>query len=159
VRVISESKLSWLKTSNPLRIKIVGSHLPQNVLNSHIPSVSKINLTREIRDKIILNRRSDYNTIKEIKMKLLTPYNSANEETLKAALNEQCEICNDVKLRRFVKRDDRRLKENSGPWTILHYLVTEVFKLKGYVLYYQQPDPLAPENHSDHYYHSVDFVK
>ncbi|PKC54138.1 hypothetical protein RhiirA1_507803 [Rhizophagus irregularis] len=152
VRVISESKLSWLKTSKPLRIKIIGSHLPANALNTHIPNSSKLNLTREIRDKIILNRRSDYKTVKEIKMTLLAPYNGANEETLRNVLNEQREICNDTKLRGFIKRDDRRLKENSGSWTILHYLVTEILKLKGYVLYYQQPDPLAPEDHPDHYY-------
>uniref|UniRef100_U9TLH0 Uncharacterized protein n=1 Tax=Rhizophagus irregularis (strain DAOM 181602 / DAOM 197198 / MUCL 43194) TaxID=747089 RepID=U9TLH0_RHIID len=85
-------------------------------------------------------------------MTLLAPYNGANEETLRNVLNEQREICNDTKLRGFIKRDDRRLKENSGSWTILHYLVTEILKVKGYVLYYQQPDPLAPEDHPDHYY-------
>ena len=73
MRVISELKLSWLKTSKPLCIKVVGSHLPPNVLNSHSPSVSKLNLIREVRDKIILNRRSDHNTAKDIKMKLLAP--------------------------------------------------------------------------------------
>ena len=72
--------------------------------------------------------------------------------TNEVILNDQREVCNDIKLRGFIKRDDRRLKENSGSWTILHYLVTEILKLKGYVLYYQQPNPLAPENHPDHYY-------
>lgn len=135
VRIISESKLSWLKTSKPLRIKIIGSHLPANALNAHTSNnVSKLNLTREIRDKIILSRRTDYKIAKEIKMKLLAPYNGANEETLKEALNEQREICNDIKLRGFIKRDDRRLKENSESWTILHYLVTEILKLK--VIYF-----------------------
>ncbi|CAB4415594.1 unnamed protein product [Rhizophagus irregularis] len=152
VRVISESKLSWLKSDKPLRIKITGTHLPPNVLNSYTPSIFKINLTRETRDKIILSRRSDRKTTKEIKMKLLAPYNGENEEILKETLNEQCEVCNNIKLGSFIKRDDRRLKENSGPWTILHYLVTEILKVKGYVLYYQQPNPLAPEDHPDHYY-------
>src|SRR6185437_15537698 len=34
VRVISESKLSWLNKEKPLQIKIIGSHLPINVLIS-----------------------------------------------------------------------------------------------------------------------------
>jgi len=104
VHVIFEFKLSsWLKTSKPLCIKIIGSHLPANALNSHIPNSSKLNLTREIRDKIILNRRSDYKTVKEIKMTLLAPYNGANEDTLRNVLNEQREICNDTKLRVLLK--------------------------------------------------------
>ncbi|UZO22615.1 uncharacterized protein OCT59_014975 [Rhizophagus irregularis] len=85
-------------------------------------------------------------------MKLLAPYNCENEEILKETLNEQREVCNNIKLGSFIKRDDRRLKENSGSWTILHYLVTEILKVKGYVFYYQQLNPLAPEDHPDHYY-------
>ncbi|CAG8826410.1 305_t:CDS:2, partial [Gigaspora rosea] len=47
---------------------------------------------------------------------------------------------------------DRRLKDYAGPWTILHYLVEEILKPKGYVLYYQQPDLSKSENSAEHYY-------
>ena len=57
----------------------------------------------------------------------------------------QCQICNNNKLRAYLSHDDRRLKENTGLWTILHYLVIEVLKPKGYVLFYQQSDSLQPE--------------
>ena len=43
------------------------------------------------------------------------------------------------------------MKENAGPWTILHYLITEILKPKGYILYYQQPNPLVLEDQPDHY--------
>ena len=34
----------------------------------------------------------------------------------------------------------------------MHYLVTEILKLKGYVLFYQQPDLSQPENNEKHFY-------
>ena len=48
--------------------------------------------------------------------------------------------------------EDRRLKYSTGPWTILHYLIVEVLKSKGYILYYQQPDLSKPEETADRYY-------
>jgi hypothetical protein len=153
VRVISESKLSWLKKEKPLRIKIIGSHLPVNTLASHTPSVTRLNLSRQIRDNIIMSRRADHKTAKDIKAKLLAPYNNASENELKEALlNNQKTICNTSKLKSFIMYDDRRLKENAGPWTILHYMVIELLKPKGFILYYQQPDTSKPESSFEHYY-------
>ncbi|PKB97279.1 hypothetical protein RhiirA5_468619 [Rhizophagus irregularis] len=151
LRVISESKLSWLSKEKPLKIKIVGSHLPTNVLISHNPSVSRLNLSRQVRDHIIVSRRSDHRTANSVKLKLLAPFNGAEENELKEALKNQRQICNNDKLRSYLMRDDRRLKENSGPWTILHYLVMDVLKLKGFVLYYQQPDFSQPEDEKQFY--------
>jgi hypothetical protein len=74
VCVISESKLSWLNKEKPLKIKIVGLHLPTNVLISHNP---RLNLSRQVRDHIIVSRRSDHRTANSIKSKLLTPFNGA----------------------------------------------------------------------------------
>lgn len=72
IYVILKLKLSWLKISNLLHIKIIGlyrvstgkrdqinlfnwslflaliQYLPQNALNTYIPNVSKLNLTTEI---------------------------------------------------------------------------------------------------------------
>ena len=152
VRVISESKLSWLKTEKPLRIKIIGSHLPVNSLVSHTPNVARLNLSRQTRDNIIISRRADHKTAKDIKAKLLAPYNNASENELREVLLNQKTICNNAKLKNFIIYDDRRLKENAGPWTILHYMVIELLKPKGFVLYYQQPDVTKPESSSEDYY-------
>ena len=151
LRIISESKLSWLNKEKPLKIKIIGSHLPTNVLISHNPSVSKLNLSRQVRDHIIVSRRSDHRTANSVKLKLLAPFNGAEENVLKEALTNQRQICNHDKLRSFLMRDDRRLKENTGPWTILHYLVIEILKPKGYILFYQQPD-LSQIEDEKHFY-------
>jgi hypothetical protein len=56
VRVISEVKLSWIKKDKPLRIKIIGTHLPVNTLASHTPNhVTRLNLSRQTRDNIIMS--------------------------------------------------------------------------------------------------------
>jgi len=152
VRVLSEVYLSQLNSLNPLKIKISKTHLPTNVLTTHNPQINRLSLTRQVRDNIILNRRADHKTTKNIKAKLLAPYNGANEEVLREALYNKKEICDDKKLKRFLVRDDRRTKEDAGPWTILHYLVNEVLKPKGYILYYQLPDLSSAETSSEHFY-------
>ena len=55
-----------------------------------------MSLTRQIRDNIIINRRADHKTTKNIKAKLLAPYNGANEEVLREALYNKKEICDDT---------------------------------------------------------------
>ncbi|PKB99203.1 hypothetical protein RhiirA5_430119 [Rhizophagus irregularis] len=150
VRVISESKLSWLNKEKPLKIKIVGLHLPTNI-PIHSPKISRLNLSRQVRDNIIVDHRSDHRTANSVKSKLLAPFNGAEENVLKEALTNQHQICNHDKLRSFLMRDDRRLKENAGLWTILHYLVIEILKPKGYVLFYQQPD-LSQLEDEKHFY-------
>ncbi|PKY61806.1 hypothetical protein RhiirA4_432072 [Rhizophagus irregularis] len=112
VRIISESKLSWLNKEKPLKIKIVGLHLPTNI-PIHSPKISRLNLSRQVRDNIIVDRRSDHRTANSVKSKLLAPFNGAEENVLKEALTNQRQICNHDKLRSFLMRDDRRLKENA----------------------------------------------
>lgn len=62
VRVISESKLSWLKKEKPLRIKIIGSHLLINALALHNPIITRLNISRQTKDNIIIIRRADCKT-------------------------------------------------------------------------------------------------
>ncbi|CAB5217590.1 unnamed protein product [Rhizophagus irregularis] len=151
LRIVSEVYLSQINNSNPLKIKVLNSHLSSNILMTHTPQIDRLSLTRQVRDNIIINRRADHKTTKNIKAKMLAPYNGANEEVLREALHNQKEICDDKKLYRFLIRDDRRTKESTGPWTILHYLINEILKPKGYILYYQQPD-LSAETSSEHFY-------
>ncbi|KAF0353150.1 proteophosphoglycan ppg4 [Gigaspora margarita] len=72
--------------------------------------------------------------MKGIKEKLLASLNGACEEELNNALSNSREICGNSKLKRFIVHKDRRLKDYSGPWTILHYLIEEELKPKGYVV-------------------------
>ncbi|CAG8752978.1 18050_t:CDS:2, partial [Gigaspora rosea] len=146
VWVHSFSRLSYLNSSYQLRIKIEGIHHPSNMLMTNTPKATRINLTRQIRDQITINRCADHQTAKTIKGKLLYSLNGASEKELNKALLNSREICDNKKLERFIVREDRRLKDYAGPWTILHYLVEKILKPKGYVLYYQQPDLSKSEN-------------
>ena len=89
--------------------------MPSNILTTHTPQINRLSLTRQVRDNIIVSRRADHKTTKNVKAKMLAPYNGANEEVLREALHNQKELCNDKKLHRFLVRDDRRTKENAGP--------------------------------------------
>ncbi|CAB4392942.1 unnamed protein product [Rhizophagus irregularis] len=126
VRVISECQLSWLSLENPLRITIQGTH--RTFHNNNIPKISRINLTYSVRDSIALSRRADHRTAKGIKAKLLTSLNGASEDVINNALASQRIICNNDKLRQFVARDDKKLKDDTGPWTQLVSLVNNILK-------------------------------
>ncbi len=67
-------------------------------------------------------------------------------------LNNQKTIYSNNKLKQFISRNDRRFKDKTGPWTILHYFITEILKPKGYILYYQQPNLLFSEDSSQKFY-------
>ena len=71
---------------------------------------------------------------------------------LRHILNSQKIICTDNKLKQLVARDDRKFKDNTGPWTILHYLITEKLKPKGCILYCQQPNLSFPEDSPERFY-------
>jgi hypothetical protein len=73
--VISECRLSWLSSEQPLRITIQGAYRPFH--NNIVPKISRINLTYSVRDLIAKSRRADHRTAKGIKAKLLTSFNGA----------------------------------------------------------------------------------
>ncbi|CAG8683338.1 12532_t:CDS:1, partial [Cetraspora pellucida] len=77
------------------------------------------------------------------------------EEALNEALLNSREVCDNKKLERFIIHKDRRLKDYTDPWTVLHYLVKEILKSKGYVLYFLQPDLSKPKNSVEHYYQLI----
>ncbi|RIA92398.1 hypothetical protein C1645_820735 [Glomus cerebriforme] len=78
------------------------------ILSNNLKNYSDIHL---------LNHRADHKTTKNIKAKMLAPYNDTDEEVLRKILYNQKELCNDKKLHRFL----------------------------GYILYYQQPDLSSAE--------------
>ena len=150
VKVISECRLSWLSSENPLRITIQGSHLPFH--NDVIPKISRINLTYSVRDSVALSRRADHRSAKGIKAKMLASFNGASEGVINNALASQRVICDNDKLRQLVARDDKRLKDDTGPWTQLDYLINNVLKPQGFILYYQTADINQPVNSPNRYY-------
>jgi hypothetical protein len=152
VRIKSEVRFSSLVTSHPLLIAIQGSHIPSNIIINTTPKITRLNLLRSVRDNVLLSRRADHRSSKGIKSKLLASMNGANEEILSQELNNQKVICTDNKLKQFIACNDKRLKDNSGPWTILHYLIIEILKPKGYVLYYQRPNTSFSEDPSQQFY-------
>ncbi len=152
VRVKSEVHLSSLTTSHPLLIEIHGTHAPLNIIVNSTPKIERLNLLKSVRDNVLLSRRADHRSAKGIKSKLLASMNGANEGTLSQALTNQRTICTDNKLKQLVARDDRRLKDHVGSWTILHNLIVENLKPKGYILYYQQPNLSFPEDSPQRFY-------
>ncbi len=80
--IISEVYLSQLNSLYPLKIKILNTHLPFNILMIYISQINRLNLIRQVHDNIILNCKADHKTTKSIKAKILIPYNDANEEAL-----------------------------------------------------------------------------
>ncbi|CAG8794109.1 12741_t:CDS:2, partial [Racocetra persica] len=52
------------------------------------------------------------NTTKEVKMKLLAPHNSVSPNKLQKLHNNQRSICDDVKLRQLLERDDLRCRRS-----------------------------------------------
>ncbi|CAG8839480.1 1888_t:CDS:2, partial [Gigaspora margarita] len=110
IRIITKVILSEVDTDYPVCLIIEGNYVPQNVIQK-ITILSQINLSQEARDLVITSRRADKCTAKEIKMKLLLPYN-----------------------------DNSRTQSQVGPWTTVHELVNSMLKEKCVVLYYQQAD-------------------
>jgi hypothetical protein len=54
-----------LNNSCPLKIKVLNTHLPSNVLIIHTPQINRLSLTRQVRDNIIINRRADKEVLRE----------------------------------------------------------------------------------------------
>ncbi|GBC49286.2 hypothetical protein GLOIN_2v1872702 [Rhizophagus irregularis DAOM 181602=DAOM 197198] len=75
VRVKSEVRITSLTKSHPLKITIQGNHVPQSMLLNSTPKVQRFNFLRNVRNKILISRRADYMSTKEIKAKLLVSIN------------------------------------------------------------------------------------
>ncbi|CAG8539081.1 11529_t:CDS:2 [Diversispora eburnea] len=155
LRVVSESRLSWINTTYQLRIKIDGWHIPPNALVTHTPQVTRVNLTRSARDKIIISRRADRWTADDVKAKILVSKQGATEADLNQEIVKNRDICNAKQLKRLIVRDDRRVRDNAGPWTVLQHYIQDILKPRGHVLYYQNPDLSADENSPDRYYQLI----
>ncbi|CAB4484066.1 unnamed protein product [Rhizophagus irregularis] len=109
----SEVRITSLTKSHPLKITIQGNHVPQSMLLNSTPKVQRFNFLRNVRNKILISRRADYMSTKEIKAKLLVSINGADENTLFNALNSQKVICTNDKLKQLIAHDDKRFKDNA----------------------------------------------
>ncbi|CAG8766783.1 13402_t:CDS:2, partial [Gigaspora rosea] len=82
VHIITKVMLSMVAEQFPIQLYIQGQHIPTNVFTQHESAVTHLNLSRNIRDQVILSRRADGCTMKEIKLKLLAPFNGISKEQL-----------------------------------------------------------------------------
>ncbi|CAG8565769.1 10070_t:CDS:2 [Gigaspora rosea] len=151
IRVITKVILSQVKTEFPMQVILSGSHI-SSIPILHISTINRINLNYEARDIAIRGRRKSNMTTMQIMRNLLAPANSAPKNELKEILDNKKLACNETKIRYLLERDTRCLRDDIGPWTRLHQLVTNELKNKRIVLYYQQPDPETQENNHKHYY-------
>ncbi|RIB23534.1 hypothetical protein C2G38_2242639 [Gigaspora rosea] len=152
LRIITKVMLSNVEEPFPMQLFIEGAHR-----SPYIPAVTeqkskRINLSLETRDKAIAARHAHRSTGMELAMEILAPYNNLNENQLNYAHKNNKDLCIEQQLKRLVERDDNRLRDNIGPWTILDQLINSELKNQGKVLYYQRYYSSAPENSPECYY-------
>ncbi|CAG8828883.1 28504_t:CDS:1, partial [Racocetra persica] len=94
VRILTEVMLSEVEMEFSICMSIKGNHIPPNIIRK-TTALSQINLSREARDLAITNHRADKQTTKEIKIKLLTPYNGNSQNELERLYSGQNSICDD----------------------------------------------------------------
>ncbi|KAF0512380.1 gephyrin: PROVISIONAL [Gigaspora margarita] len=102
-----------------------------NISIQYKEAITCFNLRKSIRDQVILSWKADGYTAKEVKLKLLAPFNSI--------LREQLEI-------------EEKNRTNVCLWPILHELILDELKKNGSVLYYQQENQTTSLNLLQHYY-------
>ncbi|KAF0465232.1 retrotransposable element [Gigaspora margarita] len=73
------------------------------------------NTCRNIRDQVILNRRVDGSTAKEIKLKLLALFNGASREQLEKQEKYGINICSERKIQHLLERNNRYIRDDAGP--------------------------------------------
>ncbi|CAG8824271.1 17650_t:CDS:2, partial [Cetraspora pellucida] len=152
VRIITRVILSMVAERFSVQLCIEGQHIPTNIPIQHEEAITRLNLRRSIRDQVILSQRADGCTAKEVKLKLLAPFNDASKEQLEIEEKYRTNICNEKKLQQLLERNNKYIRGDLGPWTILYGLIIDELKKNGSVLYYQQEDQAAPLNSPQHYY-------
>lgn len=152
LRVTTNVKLSDLLTDNPVNIKIQGSHAPVTTPVAGALLTSRLALSRETRDQITVARRANRQTARGVKRVMLAKLNGAQRDVLQPALENVHYQAKEYSLQRYLERDDCRLSDGSGPWTVVKGLVAGILKEKGHVLYYQEANITLPEGDPDRYY-------
>ncbi|CAG8675923.1 24161_t:CDS:1, partial [Racocetra persica] len=91
----------------PIKLYIKGQHIPTNISIQYESAITRLNLSRTVRDQVILSRRADRCTAKEVKLKLLTPFNGASKEQLEQ--QEKCgvNICSEQKIQQLIERNSQ----------------------------------------------------
>ncbi|CAG8699079.1 3464_t:CDS:1 [Ambispora leptoticha] len=144
--------LSDVEEPLPVQLFVEGTHRPLHIPVASQPKVARINLSLQSRDHAIAAHRAHRSTGAEIALKLLAPYNNMSATHLKYMRETDKSICTEQQLKRLIERDNTRLRENAGPWTILDQLVTTELKNQEKVLYYQRHNTSVSENCPEYYY-------
>ena len=123
LRVVTTIKLTDLLTDNPVNIEIQGSHIPATAQIANAPITSRIALSRETRQ-----------TARGVKRVMLAKVNGAQRDVLLPALENVHYNVKEKNIRRYLQRDDHRLADDSGPWTVVRSLLSGILKEKNHVL-------------------------
>ncbi|CAG8834464.1 28197_t:CDS:1, partial [Gigaspora margarita] len=83
-----------------------GQHMSTNISIHHESAVIHLNLSRTIRDQVILSRHADGYTAKEIKLKLLTPFNGVSREQLKQQKKHRINLCSKQKIQQLLEQNN-----------------------------------------------------
>ncbi|CAG8742683.1 7631_t:CDS:2, partial [Gigaspora rosea] len=146
VRVITKVMLSNVEDTLPVQLFIEGIYRSSSIFAVSESRPTRIKLSLQAHVKVIAARHAHYSTGVKIAVKILVLHNNANEADLELINKTSKDSCSEQQLKRLIERDDNRLYENIGPWSILDELVTNELKAQGKVLYYQCPVVLASEN-------------
>ncbi|RIB24314.1 hypothetical protein C2G38_2168847 [Gigaspora rosea] len=155
VRVITKVMLSNVEDTLPVQLFIEGIYRSSSIFAVSESRPTRIKLSLQAHVKVIAARHAHYSTGVKIAVKILVLHNNANEADLELINKTSKDSCSEQQLKRLIERDDNRLYENIGPWSILDELVTNELKAQGKVLYYQCPVVLASENSPEHYYQLI----
>lgn len=97
--------LSEVNTDYLVHLTIKDNYILQNIIQEMSVS-SRINLSQKAHNLVITSHQANKYTPKEIKVKLLAPYNSVSQYKLKNLYSSQNSICDYLKLHQFIERNN-----------------------------------------------------
>ncbi|CAG8491186.1 15642_t:CDS:2, partial [Cetraspora pellucida] len=151
VQIIMKVMLSDIEEPLPVQLVIKNTYRSLSIPAAE-PKLGRINLSLQTCDMAIAAHCGHRTSGTEIALKVLFPYNNADEINLRHVYKSGKDLCNEQQLKRLIKKDDHQLYEDASPWTILNQLLTSELKIQGKVLYYQCQDVSASKNSPEYYY-------
>ncbi|CAG8836308.1 12110_t:CDS:1, partial [Gigaspora margarita] len=102
-RIVTKVMLSRVAERLLIQLYVEGQHIPMNISIQHKSTITCLNLSRNIRDQVILNRHANKSTAKEIKLKLLAPFNGTSREQLEKQEKYGTNICSERKIQHLLE--------------------------------------------------------
>ncbi|CAG8738871.1 13413_t:CDS:2 [Cetraspora pellucida] len=102
VQIIMKVMLSNIKEPLPIQLVIKGTHRSLSIPAAE-SKLGRINLSLQTRDMAIAARHGHHTSGMEIALKVLFPYNNANEINLRHVHKSGKDLCNEQQLKRLLK--------------------------------------------------------